>query len=59
MKCCVIRNAKAEVVAAYPLSLDNGMRLEIKLEKGESTRVMDIPRKAMQSADSLRKACEG
>ena len=59
MKCCVIRDAKGEVVAAYPLELEGGLKLEIRLEEGESTRVMDIPRKSMRTPEEFRKACEG
>ena len=59
MKCCVIRNSKGAVVAAYPLEQDGEERLEIMLEKGESTRVMDIPKKAMRDPNSFRNACEG
>ncbi len=59
MKCCVIRDKKGEVVAAYPLVLDDGTKLEIKLNEGESTRVQDIPKKSMRTPEDFRKACEG
>ena len=58
MKCCVVKNAKGEVVAAYPLEA-GGLEIELELEKGEQAAEMDISEKDMCDPDSFIRACSG
>ncbi len=56
MKCCVVKNAEGEVVAAYPHDLGD-ISFKMELEKGETTVEMDIPEEAMCDPDTFLRSC--
>jgi hypothetical protein len=56
MRCRVVRNAKGEVVAAYPI-VEGDVKIELQLEKGEQAVEVDIPEKDMCDPKRFHQAC--
>jgi hypothetical protein len=56
MRCRVVKNAKGEIVAAYPI-VEGDVKIDLRLEKGEQTVEMDIPEEDLRDPHRFLRAC--
>lgn len=56
MKYKVIKNAKGEVIAAYPIE-ESAVKIELQLKKGERVVDVNISKKEMRDPQRFLLAC--